>query len=99
MYNRATRACLAIGVTLSLAAVAAVAADEDQACAGMPSHHQLRTALESARAQSNGGFNLDMWATVVNRDGVVCEIAFTGSNRGSQWPGSRVISSLSQIRG
>ena len=92
MYNRATRACLAIGVTLSLATAAAVAADEDQACAGMPSHHQLRTALESARAQSNGGFNLDMWATVVNRDGVVCEVAFTGSNRGSQWPGSRVIS-------
>jgi len=42
--------------------------------------------------QSNGGFNLDMWATVVNRDGIVCGVAFTGSNRGSQWPGSRVIS-------
>jgi uncharacterized protein GlcG (DUF336 family) len=100
MFNRATKAVLAIGITLSLAAAAAVAADEDeggdksqsQACAGLPSHHQLQTALESARAQSNGGFNLDMWATVVNRDGVVCEVAFTGSNRGSQWPGSRVIS-------
>jgi len=100
MFNRATKAVLAIGIALSLAAAAAVAADEDeggdksqsQACAGLPSHHQLRTALESARAQSNGGFNLDMWATVVNRDGVVCEVAFTGSNRGSQWPGSRVIS-------
>ena len=33
-----------------------------------------------------------MWATVVNRDGVVCRVAFTGANRGSQWPGSRVIS-------
>lgn len=33
-----------------------------------------------------------MWATVVNRDGIVCGVAFTGSNRGSQWPGSRVIS-------
>ena len=40
----------------------------------------------------NGGFNLDMWGTVVNRDGVVCAVAFTGGNRGSQWPGSRVIS-------
>ncbi len=92
MYNRTTRVVLAIGVTLSLATAAAVAADEDHTCAGMPSHHQIRTALEGARAQSNGGFNLDMWATVVNRDGVVCEVAFTGSNRGSQWPGSRVIS-------
>jgi uncharacterized protein GlcG (DUF336 family) len=33
-----------------------------------------------------------MWATVVNRDGVVCAVAFTGNNRGDQWPGSRVIS-------
>jgi uncharacterized protein GlcG (DUF336 family) len=28
----------------------------------------------------------------VNRDGVVCAVAFTGSDRGDQWPGSRVIS-------
>jgi uncharacterized protein GlcG (DUF336 family) len=33
-----------------------------------------------------------MWATVVNRDGIVCEVAFTGNSRGDQWPGSRVIS-------
>jgi uncharacterized protein GlcG (DUF336 family) len=33
-----------------------------------------------------------MWASVVNRDGVVCAVAFTGDNRGDQWPGSRVIS-------
>jgi len=48
--------------------------------------------LTAARNQANGGFNLDMWATVVNRDGVVCAVAFTGSDRGDQWPGSRVIS-------
>ena len=61
-------------------------------CAGLPSHSALRNALTSARNQQNGGFNLDMWATVVNRDGVVCAVAFTGSDRGDQWPGSRVIS-------
>jgi len=61
-------------------------------CSGLPTHHQLQTALDNARAQANGGFNLDMWGTVVNRDGVVCAVAFTGANRGSQWPGSRVIS-------
>jgi Haem degrading protein HbpS-like len=33
-----------------------------------------------------------MWGTVVNRDGIVCAVAFTGTNRGNQWPGSRVIS-------
>jgi uncharacterized protein GlcG (DUF336 family) len=64
----------------------------DSACRGLPTYSQLKTALTYARSQMNGGFNLDMWGTVVNRDGFVCAVAFTGTNRGSQWPGSRVIS-------
>jgi uncharacterized protein GlcG (DUF336 family) len=70
----------------------AVAVDEVSACKQLPTHSQLQSALVAARAQSNGGFNLDMWGTIVNRDGVVCAVAFTGANRGSQWPGSRAIS-------
>ena len=62
------------------------------ACAGLPTHSQLQTALIAAQSQPNGGFDLEMWASVVNRDGVVCAVAFTGGNRGDQWPGSRVIS-------
>jgi len=65
---------------------------QGSACSGLPSHDALEAALTAARAQGNGGFNLDMWGTIVNRDGVVCAVAFTGANRGSQWPGSRVIS-------
>jgi uncharacterized protein GlcG (DUF336 family) len=61
-------------------------------CRGLPSHDELKGALTAARNQLNGGFNLDMWGTIVNRDGIVCAVAFTGQNRGSQWPGSRVIS-------
>jgi uncharacterized protein GlcG (DUF336 family) len=61
-------------------------------CKSLPSHSALRAALEAARAQPNGGFNLDMWGTIVDRDGIVCAVAFTGNNRGDQWPGSRVIS-------
>src|SRR4029077_4694369 len=56
------------------------------------SHNALRRALISAQQQANGGFGLNMWATVVNRDGIVCAVAFTGNNRGDQWPGSRAIS-------
>jgi uncharacterized protein GlcG (DUF336 family) len=63
-----------------------------KACAGLPSQAMLKSALTAARDQQNGGFNLDMWGTVVNRDGVVCAVAFTGADRGDQWPGSRVIS-------
>ncbi len=42
--------------------------------------------------QQNGGFGLHMWATLVDRDGIVRVIAFSGESRGDQWPGSRVIS-------
>jgi uncharacterized protein GlcG (DUF336 family) len=67
-------------------------ANSPGACAGLPGHDVLEAALTAARHADNGGFNLDMWGTVVNRDGIVCAVAFTGANRGSQWPGSRVIS-------
>ena len=65
-----------------------------QSCAGLPTNAQLQTALATARsaAGGNGGFGLHMWATVVNRDGFVCAVAFTGGDRDDQWPGSRVIS-------
>lgn len=53
---------------------------------------ELRNALEKARAEQNGGLNLDMWATIVDRDGRVLAVAFSGNGRGDQWPGSRVIS-------
>jgi uncharacterized protein GlcG (DUF336 family) len=66
--------------------------DMSAACKHLPTYAQLKSALTAARSQSNGGFNLDMWGTIVNRDGVVCAVAFTGSNRGAQWPGSRAIS-------
>src|SRR6478735_8433088 len=66
--------------------------DNSSSCSGLPQHAHLRWALTHARKQANGGFNLDMWGTVVNRDGVVCAVAFTGEDRGDQWPGSRVIS-------
>jgi uncharacterized protein GlcG (DUF336 family) len=62
------------------------------ACKDLPSHGALREALTAAQGQLNGGFALVMWATLVNRDGVVCAVAFTGADRGDQWPGSRVIS-------
>src|SRR5438132_5090485 len=63
-------------------------------CKDLPSYDEFHTALVAARACSNanGGLNLDMWGTIVDRDGVVCAVVFTGQNRGDQWPGSRVIS-------
>lgn len=61
-------------------------------CTNLPDHATLKTALKEARAQSNGGLNLDMWGTIVDRSGRVCAVAYTGDDAGAQWPGSRLIS-------
>lgn len=63
-----------------------------KSCEGVPSYETVKKALAEARKQDNGGFNLDMWATIVDRSGIVCSVSYTGANEGSQWPGSRVIS-------
>jgi uncharacterized protein GlcG (DUF336 family) len=61
-------------------------------CQGLPSHAALKAALVAATKAESSGLNNHMWATLVNRDGGVCAVAFSGSNRGAQWLGSRVIS-------
>jgi uncharacterized protein GlcG (DUF336 family) len=58
----------------------------------LPSHEKLKEALKEVVKEQNGGFGLQMWASIVDRDGVVRIIAFSGEERGDQWPGSRVIS-------
>lgn len=56
------------------------------------SHERLREVLIDVVNDVNGGFGLNMWATIVDRDGVVQTIVFSGDDRGEQWPGSRVVS-------
>lgn len=67
-------------------------ADDATKCADLPSHAALQAALASATAVETSGLNNQMWATIVNRDGYVCAVAFSGAIRAAQWPGSRVIS-------
>jgi uncharacterized protein GlcG (DUF336 family) len=64
----------------------------EQSCAGLPSQGRLASALRAAVAAETSGLNNQMWATIVDRDGTVCAVAFSGVNRGAQWLGSRVIS-------
>lgn len=59
---------------------------------GLPTHTELQKMLRGVVAEKNGGFGLNMWATVVDRDGVVKAVVFSGKDRGDQWPGSRAIS-------
>ena len=92
--TRITTSLIVIASALFALSPGALAGDNNayENCYGLPSHAALLVALKTARAQANGGFNLDMWGTIVNRDGIVCEVAFTGATRGDQWPGSRAIS-------
>lgn len=61
-------------------------------CANLPQYDVLKSALIEARKADNGGLNLDMWATLVDRSGAVCVVAYSGDAVDAQWPGSRVIS-------
>lgn len=79
-------------LVLALPAFAKVGISVDSDCHQLPTYNEFKKALTEARKSANGGLNLDMWGTMVNRDGVVCAVAFTGTDRGDQWPGSRVIS-------
>lgn len=76
---------------LSLVLISGTALAKD-ACSLLPNHSALQKALVEARKEANGGLNLDMWGSIVDRSGVVCAVAFTGEKADSQWPGSRVIS-------
>jgi uncharacterized protein GlcG (DUF336 family) len=77
---------------LCTAVIAHADGDSSNGCKGLPSHGALQLALSAAVAAEASGLNNQMWATIVDRDGVVCAVAFSGVDRGAQWPGSRAIS-------
>jgi uncharacterized protein GlcG (DUF336 family) len=68
------------------------AQNPNNGCSNLPNYSALQSALVYATQIETSGLNNQMWGTIVDRDGNVCAVAFTGINRGAQWPGSRVIS-------
>jgi len=91
--SKTTRiASAALGAGLMLTLVSETVSATGNACNGLPSQADLKTALLSAVGSLNGGLNNNMWATIVNDDGIVCAVAFSGANRREQWLLSRVIS-------
>src|SRR5256886_9400348 len=89
----ASAVILVVAVACSLAASIATQNTDDQgfSCSNLPNFSALKNAIASATAAETSGLNNQMWATIVNRDGIVCAVAFSGVNRAAQWPGSRVI--------
>ena len=58
----------------------------------LPDHNALRARLREILEEENGGLGFEMWATILDRNGRVVDVVFSGEHRGDQWPGSRVIS-------
>ncbi|MES2625742.1 MAG: heme-binding protein, partial [Pseudomonadota bacterium] len=77
--NNFKKIALAIGL---LSGANSVFAEIIDICPNTPSkvaiYTKLKTALIAAQESANGGFGFEMWATVVNRDGVVCAVAYSG---------------------
>jgi uncharacterized protein GlcG (DUF336 family) len=64
-------------------------------CNSLPNFNQLKDALSKVvkeGKEANSGLGNPEWGTIVNRDGVVCAVVFTGQDRSAEWPGSRLIS-------
>src|SRR3954471_111220 len=92
--------CRSLTLALLVAIVAAPAVAQQKAkstgtdCSALPDHGKLKQALTSVVKEGremNTGLGNQMWAVVVNRDGIVCAVVFSGPDRGAQWPGSRII--------
>jgi uncharacterized protein GlcG (DUF336 family) len=63
-------------------------------CGALPDHVKLKDALSKVVKEGkevNSGLGNPQWGVVVNRDGVVCAVVFTGQDRSAEWPGSRLI--------
>lgn len=86
-------AVLLFGLASSLMPLPSAAAQAN-GCSHLPNHDQLRTVLQSVvkeGQQKNGGMGNQEWAVIVDRDGIVCTIVFSGSNRSQEWPGRQII--------
>ncbi|HLI84170.1 MAG TPA: heme-binding protein [Bryobacteraceae bacterium] len=82
---------IAAGAVLGLANMAAAQPPDFNSCASLPGYGALKATISKATAIETSGLNNQMWAAIVDRNGVVCAVAFSGANRGAQWLGSRVI--------
>ena len=84
---------VAVGAGLS---ALIVAVSQAAAAAYCPADHDklekaLKASVKPSGGPTNGGLDNNEWAAVVNRDGAICAVAFSGDKPDAQWPGSRAI--------
>jgi uncharacterized protein GlcG (DUF336 family) len=92
--KRTVSATMFAATAMWVGSSAGQAAKPPATCDGLPDQPKLKQTLQTIIKQGkavNTGLGNHEWAAVVNRDGVVCAVAFSGPDRGAQWPGSRLI--------
>jgi uncharacterized protein GlcG (DUF336 family) len=88
-----TKRLLRLAARLTILVIASsMASAATNGCDALPKFSALKAALDAATSAETSGLNNHMWATIVDRDGVVCAVAFSGANRSAQWLVSRAIS-------
>src|SRR4051794_25786980 len=94
MEKRSVMALTAIFTAAFLVPAVLNAQDQPQPGMSCPVDHDkladiLKKSVKSGGGPSNGGLDNNEWAAVVNRQGVVCAIAYSGGKVDDQWLGSR----------
>jgi hypothetical protein len=93
IFDRIQKSLVKIALSVLLTGTAVSQASNQ--CAGLPEYQKLKAALTSVvkeGKEANSGMGNPEWATIVNRDGIVCAVVFSGPDRSAEWPGSRLIS-------
>jgi Haem-degrading len=67
---------------------------QSNGCAGLPDINQLKQAAMAARAAENSGLNAQEWVTIVDRNGIVCAVTFTGPDATTQMGIGRISSAM-----
>lgn len=92
LFEKLLRAVLLTATVMAFAAPGQAQNPAD--CSKVPEYSQLKMALTNVVKEgkgANSGLGNNEWGVVVNRDGLVCAVVFTGPDRGAQWPGSRLV--------
>ncbi|MGY3074200.1 hypothetical protein ACVWZZ_000571 [Bradyrhizobium sp. LM6.10] len=96
MEKRSVMAATAIFTAAFLLPAVLNAQDQPQPGMSCPVDHDkladiLKKSVKPGGGPSNGGLDNNEWAAVVNRQGVVCAVAYSGRKADDQWLGSRAI--------
>lgn len=96
MGKLSVMAAAVVAAAASSMSVSSLAQDQPHPALSCPVDHDqladtLKKNVKPGGGPSNGGLDNNEWAAVVNRQGIVCAVAYSGSKVDDQWLGSRAI--------